>query len=139
VVEIDAVHINVGVRLRHSDAPPAGATRHVNDPRWRFGPKRTSTSTIAGSHSVRIRGRPNVTAHTGWPRACAHADRRPARGHLARSEAEGWVRPPPGEPRNALSSWSGDMSSSPQLCSAEGAVDDDFSQSGLEYGEFVIV
>jgi hypothetical protein len=48
-------------------------------------------------------------------------------------------RPPPGEPRNALSSWSGDMSSSPQLCSAEGAVDDDFSQGGLEYGEFVVV
>jgi hypothetical protein len=31
------------------------------------------------------------------------------------------------------------MSSNPQLCSAEGAVDDDFSQSGLEYGEFVVV
>jgi hypothetical protein len=34
----------------------------------------------------------------------------------------------------------GDMSSSSAaVCSAEGAVDDDFSQSGLEDGEFVVV
>ena len=44
-----------------------------------------------------------------------------------------------GEPRRALSSSSGDMSSSPQLCSAECAVDGDFSQSGLEDGEFMVV
>jgi hypothetical protein len=39
VVQIDAVHSDVGIRLGHSDARPAGAACHVADPRWRFGPE----------------------------------------------------------------------------------------------------
>ena len=38
-VEIDTVHVDVGVRLRHGDARPAGAARHIDDPRCRFAPK----------------------------------------------------------------------------------------------------
>jgi hypothetical protein len=30
-VEIDTVHVDVGVRLRHRDACPAGAAPHVED------------------------------------------------------------------------------------------------------------
>ena len=39
VVQIDAVHSDVWIRLGHSDARPAGAACHVADPRWRFGPE----------------------------------------------------------------------------------------------------
>ena len=39
VVEIEAVHGDVWVRLGHGDARPAGAARHVENPRWRLGPQ----------------------------------------------------------------------------------------------------
>src|SRR5512133_325479 len=39
VVEVEAIHVDVGIRLGHCDARPAGAAGHVEDPRWRFGPK----------------------------------------------------------------------------------------------------
>src|SRR5829696_6804141 len=39
VVEIEAIHVDAGIRLGQSDARPAGPAGHVKDPRWRFGPK----------------------------------------------------------------------------------------------------
>ena len=41
VVQIDAVHGDVRVRLGHSDARPAGTACHIEDPRRPFGSKPT--------------------------------------------------------------------------------------------------
>ena len=78
----------------------------------------------------------HVTARTTF--AGALVKRAPGANRAGRHR----LRPESGrrtEPETGSSSSSARCRAAPQPCSAEHTVDDDFSQSGLEYGEFVVV